>query len=110
MAQDEIVSKMTSMGRFTDSYVADLVEGDRYIINPNAPLPTVTADYAVQWIEDNKIVSTVLFPESGLVDDDKFRWSFFVRKDPLHSTPLFTGEPGMNFMECVTAMIEMEEL
>lgn len=106
MAQDEIVSKMTSMGRFTDSYVADLVEGDRYIINPDAPLPTVTADYAVQWIEEKKITTALDTDDPG-----RFRWSFFgYDKDRAFRPCLFTGEPGMSFMQCVTAMIEMEEL
>jgi hypothetical protein len=95
MAQDEIVSKLNSFGRFTDCYVAELSDGDEYVLNPKAPLPTVTAEKAIKYINDRKIS---IHP----VDD---QWSF--RKN---SIPFYTGDAGMSLMECLCYIIEMEEL
>ena len=34
MAQDEMVSKLTGKGRFTDCYVGELEQGDEYVLDP----------------------------------------------------------------------------
>lgn len=96
MAQDEIVSKLNSFGRFTDCYVAELGDGDEYVLNPKAPLPGVTAEKAIQYIDSKKIS---IHPVDG-------QWTF--RQDSW--TPFYEGEPGMSLMECLCYLIEMEEL
>ena len=101
MAQDEIVSKLTSRGRFTDCYVADLMNGDEYLLNPHLPLPSVSAQQAVKYVNDNQIS---IHP---LPQKDPLPLVWQLRKN---SEPIFTGEPGQSLMECLTHVIEMEEL
>ena len=101
MAQDEIVSKLTSRGRFTDCYVADLINGDEYLLNAHLPLPSVSAQQAVKYVNDNQIS---IHP---LPQKDPLPLVWQLRKN---SEPIFTGEHGQSLMECLTHVIEMEEL
>jgi len=101
MAQDEIVSKLTSRGRFTDCYVADLMDGDEYLLDPKMPLPSINAQQAIKYINDNQISIHPLTQK----DPMPLTWQF--RKN---SQPFFTGEHGQSLMECLTHIIEMDEL
>ena len=101
MAQDEIVSKLTDKGRFTDCYVADLMDGDEYLLNPKMPLPSINAQQAVKYINDNRI--SIHPMTQG--DPMPLTWQF--RKN---GQLFFTGEHGQSLMECLTYIIETEEL
>ena len=96
MAQDDIVSKLTGKGRFTDCYVGELEPGDEYVLDPKMPLPSINAQQAIKYINDNEIS---VHPLPGLT------WE--LRKNGL---AFFTGEKGQSLMDCLTHIIEMEEL
>ena len=110
MAQDEIVSKLTDMGSFTDSYVADLEHGDKYILNPNRPLPSIDSDYILEFLDDRSIscepCDEIITPED---EEDKVYtriWHLYNSK----GDTIFKGEECMTLRSCVQAFIEMEEL
>jgi len=96
MAQDEMVSKLTSKGRFTDCYVGELEQGDEYVLDPKMPLPSINAQQAIKYINDNEIS---VHPLPGSI------WE--LRRNSL---AFFTGEKGQSLMDCLTHIIEMEEL
>ena len=96
MAQDEMVSKLTSKGRFTDCYVGELEQGDEYVLDPKMPLPSISAQQAIKYINDNEIS---VHPLPGLT------WE--LRRNGL---AFFTGEKGQSLMDCLTHIIEMDEL
>ena len=54
LAQDVIVSRLQPNGRFVDTYVADLVDGDRFFVPQNSLPPRASGDI-LSWIGDNKI-------------------------------------------------------
>lgn len=54
LAQDVIVSRLQPNGRFVDTYVADLVDGDRFLV-PQNELPPRSAEDIISWIGKNKI-------------------------------------------------------
>lgn len=100
MSQDEIVSRMTDLGRFTDCYVGELAEGDRYLININDSLPEISLTYAFTWMEARKLTNTY--------KDD--RWAFYLRNEDGRLELFHEGQPGITLMGCLCHMIEMEEL
>jgi len=57
LAQDYIVSRLQPNGRFTDTYVGELVEGDQYCI-PKKELPMAT---------DTEILDLILEGKTGWV-------------------------------------------
>lgn len=54
LAQDVIVSRIQPNGRFVDTYVADLIDGDKFTV-PQNELPPRGADDILAWIGANKI-------------------------------------------------------
>ena len=54
LAQDVIVSRLQPNGRFVDTYVADLVDGDRFFVPQNSLPPRSSGDI-LSWIGDNNI-------------------------------------------------------
>lgn len=52
--QDVIVSRLQPNGRFTDTYVADLVPGDSFHVDYRE-LPPRSADNIMKWVGDNQI-------------------------------------------------------
>lgn len=110
MAQDEIVSKLTELGSFSDCYVADLEQGDKYLLNPNRPLPSIGADYILQYLEDHSISCEVT--DEMLTPDDEHEsvytrvWTIYNSK----GSEMFKGTGGMNLKDCISHVIEMEEL
>lgn len=95
LGQDDIVSKVTGRGRFSDCYVGDLQDGDMYLLPVDRILPEISAEDAVEFIDRYKLTIALV----------NHQW---VIKDSLGV--VFTGEPDMSLMEVVSAMIEMEEL
>lgn len=77
LAQDDIVSRLQPNGRFTDTYVGELVEGDQYCI-PKKELPMATDTEILDFILEGKTAWTVvdhcdrkdlLIYEKGSLDD-----------------------------------------
>lgn len=95
LGQDDIVSKVTGRGRFSDCYVGDLKDGDRYVVPVDRVLPEISAEHAVNFIDHYNLNIT-------RIDD------VWIIQD--HIGDLFAGEPNMNLMEVISALIEMEEL
>ena len=54
LAQDTIVSRLQPNGRFTDTYVGDLVEGDQFFV-PEKELPPRDGDDILNWIGKNQV-------------------------------------------------------
>lgn len=54
LSQDVIVSRLQPNGRFVDTYVADLVDGDQFHV-PTNELPPRSADIVLKFIGDNKL-------------------------------------------------------
>lgn len=54
LSQDVIVSRLQPNGRFADTAVADLVEGDTFHVDYRE-LPPRSADNIFKWIGDNQI-------------------------------------------------------
>ena len=96
MAQDEMVSKLTSKGRFTDCYVGELEQGDEYVLDPKMPLPSIDARQAIKYLNDNQIS---IHPIAGKTWD--------LRRNGI---TFFSGESGQSLMDCLTHIIEMDEL
>ena len=53
LAQDVIVSRLQPNGRFTDTYVADLVDGDQFYL-PEKELPMATDTEILDFLIKNK--------------------------------------------------------
>jgi hypothetical protein len=59
LAQDDIVSRLQPNGRFTDTYVGELVEGDQYCI-PEKKLPMATDTEILDLILEGNTAWTVV--------------------------------------------------
>lgn len=54
LSQDVIVSRLQPNGRFVDTYVADLLPGDKFFV-PEVDLPPRSIESIFNWIGDNRI-------------------------------------------------------
>ena len=112
LAQDVIVSRLQPNGRFTDTYVADLVDGDQFYV-PEKGLPTATdteiLDFVIKnqqdlgWILSSDCDGTssiVYFNRNGDLE------TIAERKVKTGDTPALLGA----FREVVTELIDNEEL
>ena len=112
LAQDVIVSRLQPNGRFTDTYVADLVDGDQFYV-PEKELPMATDTEILDYLVSNKprfswtITDFAHSGESSVhvytVDDlDELAERRFKTGD----TPALLGA----FRELITEIINNEEL
>ena len=112
LAQDDIVSRLQPNGRFTDTYICELVEGDQYYI-PEKELILSTDTEIIDFLLKNQseigwtiieyahkdISSVYSFSKEDLAQINE-------REFPTGDTPALLGA----FREMVTELIHNEEL
>lgn len=112
LAQDEIVSRLQPNGRFTDTYVVELVEGDQYCI-PEKELILSTDSEIIDYLVKNheKIGWTTIDyahnETSSVYSFSKENLGQLTEREfPTGDTPRLLGA----FREMVTELIHNEEL
>lgn len=105
LAQDVIVSRLQPNGRFTDTYVADLVDGDEFYVN-QSELPPRTGDQILIFIAENEIgfewEEDIDGNTTGLTVTKGF-------KDSLVTYP-YNGSKLKTLIEAVEYVMDQEEL
>lgn len=105
LAQGVIVSRLQPNGRFTDTYVADLVSGDEFYVDQKE-LPARTGDQILVFIAENEIgfewEEDIDGNTTGLTVTKGF-------KDSLVTYP-FNGSKLKTLMEAVEYVMDQEEL
>lgn len=115
LAQDVIVSRLQPNGRFVDTYVADLVDGDQFYV-PEKELPTATDTEILDFvIKNQKDLGWIISPDSAEPDGTSTIVYFersgdlatiAERKVKTGDTPALLG----SFREVVTELIDNQEL
>ena len=105
---DTIVQKLLGNGRFTDIYVHELEDGDRYVYPVNKELPPITDTEIIEYLIKNRID----FWWDELTDDPYIRMFKPIEgKEGYESQQLLGEAEGFqNLREAVSYLIEMEEL
>lgn len=105
---DTIVQKLLGNGRFTDIYVHELEDGDKYVYPINKELPPISDTEILNYIQENHLD----FWYDGEGDDRHIRLFRPVAGREGYESQLLCGETEgfTSLREAVQYVIEMEEL
>ena len=110
LSQGVIVSRLQPNGRFADTYVSDLVQGDQFYVD-QSELPPRCADNILKWVGDKKI--TWVWERGFLESDDQEPNVVEIQKDELivlHRHRYWDNDHSSALRDAIEYVMDQEEL